>query len=74
MMNNSTIKNVTEFKERAVFICFFTITSGHVIVVVGFYYYNDRDCYHVIFFEEVCDRVFAICHVIVIVSFFAICL
>ena len=55
---------------------FFTITSGHVIVVVGFYYYNDRDCYHVIFFEEVCDRdfYFAIGHAIVIVSFFAICL
>ena len=56
---------------------FFTITSGHVIVVVGFYYCNDHDCYHEIFFEEVCDRDlydFAICHVIVIVSFFAICL
>ena len=73
-MNNST-KILQNLKKGQFFIhFFFTITSGHVIVVVGFYYYNDRDCYHVIFFEEVCDRAFAICHVIVIVSFFAICL
>jgi len=73
-MNNST-KMLQNLKKGQFFIhFFFTITSSHVIVVVGFYYYNDRDCYHVIFFEEVCDRAFAICHVIVIVSFFAICL